>query len=68
MREEEFHLLISRTLRIKRSSREVHLYESCTFGGTDGIQASLPFHLLGFAITLDFVDVMSFVIDYHQIL
>ena len=68
MREEEFHLLLSGTLRIKRSSREVHLYESCTLGGTDGIQASLPFHLLGFAITLDFVNMMSLIIDYHQIL
>ena len=68
MREEEFHLLLSGTLCIKRSSREVHLYESCTLGGTDGIQASLPFHLLGFAITLDFVNMMSLIIDYHQIL
>ena len=62
-----FHLLLSASAGVIRSSREVYLEESFPFRLGDVVQSPLPFHFLHFAGHFVLVDVVGFVVNHHQV-
>ena len=68
MREIAFLRFLARTPLVVRCSREIYLEEPFSFLLCDDVQSFLPFHFLYLAIPFQFVNMVSLVINHHDVL